>query len=276
MAQELMPFEQINQMAIAFTQSGFFGYRNPSEALTLMLLANANGLHPVKAAERYHIIQGRPAMKADAMLATFQEAGGQIKWLKRSADECKLWLAHPQAGELEVSWTIQRAKDAGLTSKNTWKQFPIQMLSARCVSEGVRALYPACLCGLYTPEEVTDFDTKPQTITPPPTAPTITTEPQKQQKKEEKVIDAEVVTEPPPKQKKSAKEAFCDKMAELKAKHPEAFAKKLELMKIEDYTLLPSTEFRPVYNAVRQHIDDVLEYEASQAQEDINDVQLFD
>lgn len=65
-------------------------------------------------------------------------------------------------------------------------------------------------------------------------------------------------------------------MAELQAKHAEAFAKKLELMKIEDYTLLPSTEFRPVYNAVRQHIDDVLEYEASQAQEDINDVQLFD
>lgn len=271
MAQELMPFEEINQMAIAFTKSGFFGYRNPSEALTLMLLANANGLHPVKAVERYHIIQGKPAMKADAMLATFQEAGGQIKWLMRSADECKLWLAHPQAGELEVYWTIQRAKDAGLTSKNTWKQFPTQMLSARCVSEGVRALYPACLCGLYTPEEVTDFNAKTQTFTPP--SEPKKTELQKQQKKEEKVIDAEVINV---EQKKSAKEAFCNKMAELQAKHAEAFAKKLELMKIEDYTLLPSTEFRTVYNAVRQHIDDVFEYEASQAQEDINDVQLFD
>lgn len=98
----------------------------------------------------------------------------------------------------------------------------------------------------------------------------------KRQQPQEEVITPEVVTAPPPKQKKSAKEAFCDKMAELQAKHAEAFAKKLELMKIEDYTLLPSTEFRTVYNAVRQHIDDVLEYEASQAQEDINDVQLFD
>lgn len=103
-----------------------------------------------------------------------------------------------------------------------------------------------------------------------------TKESQQKQQPQEEVITPEVVTASPQKPKKSAKEAFCDKMAELQAKHAEAFAKKLELMKIEDYTLLPSTEFRPVYNAVRQHIDDVLEYEASQAQEDINDVQLFD
>lgn len=101
-------------------------------------------------------------------------------------------------------------------------------------------------------------------------------ESQPKQQPQEEVVTPEVVTSPPPKQQKSAKEAFCDKMAELQAKHAEAFAKKLELMKIEDYTLLPSTEFRTVYNAVRQHIDDVLEYEASQAQEDINDVQLFE
>ena len=99
---------------------------------------------------------------------------------------------------------------------------------------------------------------------------------QQKQKPQEEVITPEVVTTPPSKQKKSAKEAFCDRMAELQAKHAEAFAKKLELMKIEDYTLLPSTEFRTVYDAVRQHIDDVLEFEASQAQEDINYVQLFD
>ena len=103
-----------------------------------------------------------------------------------------------------------------------------------------------------------------------------TKESQQKQQPQEEVITPEVVTAPPQKQKKSAKEAFCKKMAELQAKNAEAFAKKLELMKIEDYTLLPSTEFRTVYNAVRQHIDDVLEYEASQAQEDINDVQLFD
>lgn len=160
MATELT-LTDMGNMAKAFAQSGFFGYKNSSEAFTLMCLAQANGLHPAKAAERYHIIQGRPAMKADAMLAAFQEAGGKVRWVKRTEKECTLHLSHPQGGELDVTWSIDRATKAGLTGKSTWKQYPTQMLSARCVSEGVRALYPACLCGMYTPEEVSDFDTKP-------------------------------------------------------------------------------------------------------------------
>lgn len=160
MATELT-LTDMGNMAKAFAQSGFFGYKNSSEAFTLMCLAQANGLHPAKAAERYHIIQGRPAMKADAMLAAFQEAGGKVRWVKRTEKECTLHLSHPQGGELDVTWSIDRATKAALTGKSTWKQYPTQMLSARCVSEGVRALYPACLCGMYTPEEVSDFDAKP-------------------------------------------------------------------------------------------------------------------
>ena len=152
-----MTVQDMSNLSVAFAKSGLFGYKSSSEAFALMAIAQANGLHPAKAAERYHIIQGRPAMKADAMLSAFQEAGGKVRWIKRTDTECKLHLEHPQGGELDVSWTIDRAKKAGLTGKNTWQQFPAQMLSARCVSEGVRALFPACLSGMYTPEEVQDF-----------------------------------------------------------------------------------------------------------------------
>ena len=158
MANELT-VQDISNMSVAFAKSGFFGYKSAAEAFSLMCIAQANGLHPAKAAERYHIIQGRPAMKADAMLSSFQESGGKVKWIKRTDTECRLWLSHPQGSELEVCWTIERAKKAGLTGKSTWSQYPTQMLSARCVSEGVRALFPACLCGMYTPEEVSDFGT---------------------------------------------------------------------------------------------------------------------
>ena len=48
-------------------------------------------------------------------------------------------------------------------------------MSARCISEGIRALYPACVGGFYTPEEVRDFDApKPATqqeCLPPATPP---------------------------------------------------------------------------------------------------------
>lgn len=152
-----MTVQDMSNLSIAFAKSGLFGYKNSSEAFALMAIAQANGLHPAKAAERYHIIQGRPAMKADAMLSAFQEAGGKVRWVKRTDTECILHLEHQQGGELDVKWNMERANKAGITGKSTWKQFPAQMLSARCVSEGVRALFPACLSGMYTPEEVQDF-----------------------------------------------------------------------------------------------------------------------
>ena len=138
-----MSVNDLGRIAKAFAMSNLFGFKNESEAFSLMCIAQANGLHPAKAAERYHIIQGRPAMKADAMLSSFQESGGKVKWIKRTDTECKLWLSHPQGGELEVTWTIGRAQKAGLGGKDNWKKFPAQMLAARCVSEGVRALFPA-------------------------------------------------------------------------------------------------------------------------------------
>lgn len=161
MSTELMSVNDLGRIAKAFALSNLFGFKNETEAFALMCIAQANGLHPAKAAERYHIIQGRPAMKSEAMLSAFQESGGAVKWLKRTDTECKLWLSHPQGGELEVTWNMERAQKAGLGTKDNWKKFPAQMLAARCVSEGVRALFPACLCGMYTPEEVADFSKAP-------------------------------------------------------------------------------------------------------------------
>lgn len=201
MANELT-FQDVTNLSIAFAKSNLFGYNNSSEALSLMMLAQANGLHPAKAAERYHIIQGRPAMKADAMLASFQESGGKVRWEYRTDKACKLHLEHPQGGELDVEWTIERARAAGLTGKKTWSQFPTQMLAARCVSEGVRALYPACLCGMYTPEEVGDFDRKPANApasvpaSPAIDAPTVSAEKPAQAKPKKMpadAVDAEIV-----------------------------------------------------------------------------------
>jgi len=75
-------------------------------------------------------------------------------------------------GELTVTWDMKRATQAGLTGKDNWKKYPAQMLSARVVAEGVRAVFPACLSGMYTSEEVQDMpELKPmRTVTPEPQA----------------------------------------------------------------------------------------------------------
>lgn len=162
MANEVMvPLEQIGMMAKAVSDSGLFGIKSEAAAFSLMCIAQADGIPPIKAAVQYHIIDGKPSLKSEAMLARFQASGGKIRWKERTPQRCTLWLEHPQAGEIEVTWDIERAKAAGLAGRTTWKAYPAQMMSARCISEGIRALYPACVGGFYTPEEVRDFNAPP-------------------------------------------------------------------------------------------------------------------
>lgn len=152
----------IETMAKAITKSGLFGIKSPDQAVALMLVAQSEGRHPASVASEFDIIQGRPALKSQAALARFQAAGGKIQWTSRGPTKCSAKFSHAQGGELEITWTMDRANAAGLTGKATWKQYPDQMLSARVVAEGVRAVFPACLCGVYLAEEVQDFDTKPR------------------------------------------------------------------------------------------------------------------
>lgn len=158
----IIPINELQTMASAACKSGLFQMPSPEAALTLMLLCQAEGLHPIQAMRQYHIIKGRPAMRADAMQAAFQNAGGKIQWIERSDTKCSAEFSHPAGGVCAVTWSIETAKQAGLTGNPTWQKFPRAMLSARVVSEGIRAVYPAVVCGLYTPEEIQDIDDQPK------------------------------------------------------------------------------------------------------------------
>ena len=153
----IIPFNEIENMAIAVSKSKLFGVNTPEQAMSLMILCQAEGLHPGIAMRDYHIIQGRPALKADAMLARFQQAGGKVDWKEYTNDKVTGVFSHPQGGSLEVSWSLAQAKAIGIANKDNWKNYPRAMLRARVVSEGIRSVYPGCVVGVYTPEEVQDF-----------------------------------------------------------------------------------------------------------------------
>lgn len=157
----VVPFSEIEKMAVAFAKSNLFGIKTPDQAIALMLIAQAEGLHPAIAARDYHIVQGRPALKADAMLARFHAAGGKVVWNSYTDSEVSATFSHAQGGSATVTWTIAQAKAAGLTGKDVWKQYPRAMLRARVISEAIRTVFPGVAVGVYTPEEVEDFAVKP-------------------------------------------------------------------------------------------------------------------
>lgn len=149
---------EVERMAHAVAKSGLFGVKNVEQAMALMLIAQAEGMHPAIAARDFHVIQGRPALKADAMLARFQAAGGKVQWTSYTELKVAGIFSHPAGGSVEVEWTFAQAQKAGLTGKDVWKQYPRAMLRARVVSEGIRTVYPGVAVGVYTPEEIADSD----------------------------------------------------------------------------------------------------------------------
>ena len=179
----LVPLSDMQQMAKIGVESNFFGIKKPTEAMALMLIAQAEGKHPATVFSQYHVIQGRPALKADAMLARFQQAGGSVQWTERTDKSCAATFAHPQGGKCDIRWTLDDAKRAGLLNgKSNWNQYPRQMLSARVVSEGVRAVFPGVLGGFYTPEEVGQFEPVAEApvsyARPEPQTPVLTDQPE--------------------------------------------------------------------------------------------------
>lgn len=161
---QLVPVGDLQTMAGALAKSGLFGVKTADQALALMLVAQAEGRHPGSVASDYHIIQGRASLKSDAMLARFQQAGGRVQWHEHTNEKVSATFTHELGGSLRIDWDMARAKAAGLAGKDNYKSFPRQMLRARVISEGVRAVFPAVLNGMYTPEEVQEFPAQRVTL----------------------------------------------------------------------------------------------------------------
>jgi hypothetical protein len=159
---QLITVDQIQTMANAVVKSQLFGMKTVEQATALMLIAQAEGYHPALAARDYHIIQGRPTLKAETMMARFQQQGGKVDWKTITDEEVTATFSHPSGGSATITWTFEQARKAGLTGKDNWKNYPRAMLRARVVSEGIRTVFPGVVLGVYTPEEVQDIPTHPK------------------------------------------------------------------------------------------------------------------
>jgi hypothetical protein len=165
-----MSFGDIERLAVSVAKSGLFGIKTPEQALALMMVSQAEGRHPALAARDYHIIQGTPAKKAEAMQRDFMLAGGKIEWHVLDDAHASATFSHPQGGTVKIDWDMDRAKKAEIRNP-MWAKYPRQMLRSRVISEGVRTVFPAATSGMYVPEEVQDFDRPLRDVTPQKSTP---------------------------------------------------------------------------------------------------------
>ena len=167
-------FETLQRMAKAVVASQLFGIKTIEQAVALMLVAQAEGRHPALAARDYDIIQGRPAKKAEAMHRDFVAAGGMVTWHRLDDTMADASFSHPQSpNPVRITWDMDRVRKAGIANKDMYAKYPRQMLRSRCISEGVRTVYPMATSGMYVPEEAHDIATAerkkrdPKPLVPP-------------------------------------------------------------------------------------------------------------
>lgn len=140
-------------------QSGLFKGKvnNISSGVIALAFGQDLGLSATTSLTSIHVIDGKPSMSANLMLALVKKTPGwKVKVVKRTHTECVLeWSENGEVlGRSE--FTMEDAKLAGLANKDNWRKYPKQMLFNRCVADGFRTFCPHLACGhtVYTPDEL--------------------------------------------------------------------------------------------------------------------------
>lgn len=211
------PMAAVAQLGEQFFKSQIMRVSTPGDGTVLALTCICEGITPLEFVRTYHIIEGRPAMRADAMAAKFLAAGGVIDWHEigeagkpASATFTFGRQSIPMAFSLEDARRMlgktKDGQDVIDKPNSNWQKDPGAMLRARLVSKAVRILAPHIVVGVYTPEELQDVaeptGAPPQRSSrkaaPPPPADPPTPEPVQQPTVETDpdVIDADFTVTP--------------------------------------------------------------------------------
>lgn len=156
------------QVAARLVQSSFVPQQfrgKPVEATAAILAGSEVGLSPMAALRAFDVIQGQAAPRALTLRAVAQSYGHDIEIVESTSTRCKV-RARRRGGDWQiVTWTIDRAKELGLTGKDNWRKQPGAMLVARATSEAARLVAADAILGIgYSAEEVADGQSSASTM----------------------------------------------------------------------------------------------------------------
>lgn len=155
------PIDAAVKLGQAIGQSGkMFGCQNVAQGIVIAFHCIQTNLPLLDFQARFHLVEGKPAKKAEAMLASFLEDGGKYYWIEDGSNgTATIDLLLPGEDQrIRFSYSMDEAKQAGLIKPASgWMKNPKPMLRARCASGALRMHAPHLVVGVYTPEELEDI-----------------------------------------------------------------------------------------------------------------------
>lgn len=131
----------------------------PEDIILVLLYGRDLALPATQALAKIHVVEGVPSISAELMRALVLRAGHRFRVVEQSAKTVTVEGARRETPRerSRVTWTIDEARNAGLTGKDNWSKYPADMLLARATGRLCRAVFPDVLMGVsYTPEELED------------------------------------------------------------------------------------------------------------------------
>jgi len=110
------------------------------------------GLGAMASIRGVHVVQGKPVLSADTMVALVLSSGLAEYFICIEDTETKVTYETKRRGAPAVqraSWTREDTKRAGLNTKDNWRLYERQMMKARCRAILARDAYPDVLAGCY-------------------------------------------------------------------------------------------------------------------------------
>jgi len=147
------------------------GMEKPEQIIIALELGYEVGLPPMNAIQNIAVINGRPSLWGDAMLALVRSSGKMKKYKEEEIgtpwnDDYGFRITSVRKSddpdgepeELITTFTIAKAKTAGLWKKaGPWTFYPDRMLKMRARSFNLRDLFPDVLKGMFAREEAMDM-----------------------------------------------------------------------------------------------------------------------
>ena len=132
---------------------------NPGNILVAIQWGMEIGLQPLQSMQSIAVINGRPSIWGDAMLALVRSSG-LLESINEEVTDSKAVCTIKRRGEQEVvrEFSMDDAKRAGLTGKQgPWSQYPKRMLQMRARAFALRDVFADVLRGVHVAEEAQDI-----------------------------------------------------------------------------------------------------------------------
>lgn len=165
------------KLASTLVKSGLLpsAIKSPEAALVIILTGRELGLAPLQALRSISVVEGKPTLSADLLLALAYKSGlcTGYEIVELTDEKCVVQISRNGQVKPPYSYTIEEARKAGLANRPNWQRHTKAMLRARATSAACRAYFPDVVLGLYTPDELEDLspvvsEAAPVVITPAP------------------------------------------------------------------------------------------------------------